>query len=511
MSLPLDLSTTQSIAALQLDLTFAASVVTPTGATLGGAATNHVVASAIVGNVYRIVVYSPTNAPLSSARLVNVSFVVASGASQQTVPIGIQAVVLSSAAAVSIPTTALDPGAITVLPPADNSLTISKTRTSGPSPVTAAGQVLGYSVVVTNTGIFSQTGITVTDTLPNGSAGGLVGPTESIATNGVLDVGETWTYTISYTVTQANIDSGIALVNTAQVVTTQVPGPTQATASTQVAQNPARTIVKTQTSGPNPATTAGQSLGYTIVVTNTGNVSQTGVNVTDTMPDGSPGVLTGPTQSGVPNSILEVGETWTYTAGYTVTQTNIMSGVPLVNTARISTTQVPALTQSAATTQVGSVLFANGFEGGPTAQLKFATSLSFLLAELGFSSDPGPKLLLVGLADASRDAFRLELRERSTGLELRASVTTLEGLRVSQWYPVKRTDELMVSWWSAKRGAADGGLRVWTNGALLIGVDGAANAGIEVSGLRSFGADGVGVNPLQGGQLEFLRVLEAKR
>ncbi|MBK7221668.1 MAG: hypothetical protein IPH94_10175 [Saprospiraceae bacterium] len=47
-----------------------------------------------------------------------------------------------------------------------------------------------------------------------------------------MNIGETWTYTISYTATQADIDAGANLVNTASVTTTQVPGPTTDTATT---------------------------------------------------------------------------------------------------------------------------------------------------------------------------------------------------------------------------------------------------------------------------------------
>ncbi|MBK8111118.1 MAG: hypothetical protein IPK46_12690 [Saprospiraceae bacterium] len=42
---------------------------------------------------------------------------------------------------------------------------------------------------------------------------------------------------------------------------------------------PSLTIAKDQTGGPNPITAAGQTIDYTIVVTNTGNQTQTGVNV----------------------------------------------------------------------------------------------------------------------------------------------------------------------------------------------------------------------------------------
>ncbi|MBK9688340.1 MAG: DUF11 domain-containing protein [Saprospiraceae bacterium] len=51
------------------------------------------------------------------------------------------------------------------------------------------------------------------------------------------------------------------------------------------------TITKDQTSGPNPITAAGQTIDYTIVVTNTGNQTQTGVNVSDVLPGGGAGTL----------------------------------------------------------------------------------------------------------------------------------------------------------------------------------------------------------------------------
>jgi hypothetical protein len=43
-------------------------------------------------------------------------------------------------------------------------------------------------------------------------------PVESISQNGILEVGETWTHIATYTVTQADIDAGIPLVNTISVV-----------------------------------------------------------------------------------------------------------------------------------------------------------------------------------------------------------------------------------------------------------------------------------------------------
>ncbi|MBK7009443.1 MAG: hypothetical protein IPH36_12865 [Saprospiraceae bacterium] len=72
-------------------------------------------------------------------------------------------------------------------------------------------------------------------------------PTESVSSNGNLNVGETWTYTISYTVTQADLDAGLTLVNTVTVTTEEDPMPHTDDAPTLVTQMPSFSVVKTQT------------------------------------------------------------------------------------------------------------------------------------------------------------------------------------------------------------------------------------------------------------------------
>ncbi len=115
------------------------------------------------------------------------------------------------------------------------SLTIVKTQTSGPSPVSVKGDVIGYTIVVINDGNQSLTNVIVGDLLPDGTTGTLAGPIESGTADGILSVNETFTYTISYTVTQADIEAGSSLVNTASVVTTELPIPEKDKATTPYA------------------------------------------------------------------------------------------------------------------------------------------------------------------------------------------------------------------------------------------------------------------------------------
>ncbi|MBK8111113.1 MAG: DUF11 domain-containing protein [Saprospiraceae bacterium] len=65
----------------------------------------------------------------------------------------------------------------------------SKDQTGGPNPITAAGQTIDYTIVVTNTGNQTQTGVNVSDVLPGGGAGTLRDQ-QSVSSNGNLNIGE---------------------------------------------------------------------------------------------------------------------------------------------------------------------------------------------------------------------------------------------------------------------------------------------------------------------------------
>ena len=140
-----------------------------------------------------------------------------------------------------------------------------------------APATLTYTITVTNTGNVSLTNVVITDTF----AGGATLTSGDIDNDGILDVGETWTYTADYAVTQADIDAGTPLVNVASVDTDQT-GPVQDDATTTINQTPSLTISKSvdQTEISIPVT-----LTYTIVIANTGNTSLTGVVLTDVLPE----------------------------------------------------------------------------------------------------------------------------------------------------------------------------------------------------------------------------------
>ncbi len=216
----------------------------------------------------------------------------------------------------------------------------------------AIGQpsTLGYVITVANTGNVSLTNIALTDTLPDGSNGTVGSPAGDAGVTGVLDVGETWTYNLTYAASQADIDAGNVLINTVSATTTETgTDPKTASAETTVSQSPAFTVDKTVDFA--SITTPGP-LGYIITLENTGNVSLTGINLIDTLPDGANATLVGPTGDTGVTGVVDVGETWQYTTSYAASQDDIDAAVDLTNQVEVSVDQLTDSQSAEATTTV---------------------------------------------------------------------------------------------------------------------------------------------------------------
>ncbi len=201
-------------------------------------------------------------------------------------------------------------------------------------------QTLTYTITVANTGNIPLTGPVITDTLSNGSALTLTsGPTLTsgdAAPLGVINVGETWIYTATYAVTQANINNGSTITNSASFKTNETILQTSNSVSTTITRTPQLTTLKTSsTPGPAPV---GTVITYTYKVTNSGNVTMTGVSVADTH-NGS-GTFVGPGNEIIFTDVaplgdstdlltngnwdtLGPGDTLKFTATYTVTQQDV--------------------------------------------------------------------------------------------------------------------------------------------------------------------------------------------
>jgi uncharacterized repeat protein (TIGR01451 family) len=275
----------------------------------------------------------------------------------------------------TVDTTQTDPvqdtAVVPVIEPDENPGTFSIHVTKAPnvSSVDEAGDVITYTILVTNTGTNPLTGIVVTDPLLGGTLylaadtnkNGINDGAEIWATNGdanddgKLDLTETWTYTATYTVKQSDIDnnginsSGVAdddgdIDNTVKADSAETDEDT-ANAFVNIVRNPDYTIEKTVTSivdegggdGGSTADEAGDVIHYSIVITNTGNVTLTGIVVTDPLLGGQL-YLAGDTNTNGLNDNgedwsangdanndgkLDTTEAWTYTATYTVQQQDL--------------------------------------------------------------------------------------------------------------------------------------------------------------------------------------------
>ncbi|MCV2891048.1 DUF11 domain-containing protein, partial [Ruegeria sp. XHP0148] len=169
---------------------------------------------------------------------------------------------------------------------------------TGTGPVDAAGDVISYEIVVSNDGTIDLTNVSLLDPLIEGINGsGLSAAVESMSADGVLEVGETWTYTGTYTAQQSDLDDnggGDGDIDNTATVTAYAEDtfgnsttPTaDASVAAPVVQDPALTIDKivTDVGGEGPdasADEAGDVITYKLVVTNTGNQTLTNVTVVD--------------------------------------------------------------------------------------------------------------------------------------------------------------------------------------------------------------------------------------
>jgi len=208
-----------------------------------------------------------------------------------------------------------------------------------------AGEDIQYTIKVRNDGNVALTNVVLTDPLTGLVLGAAVesGGVASLNGNGILDVGETWTYTGTYDVQQADIDNSghldpnLAIVNSVSVDSDQTDpddedGNDTDSISTAIIQNPDLSVIKTAEIVGNDEDgkidSVDDDIAYTIKVHNDGNMSLTGVVLTDSLVGltlGSPAESGGdPLLNG--NGILDVGETWTYTGTYDVKQADINNG-----------------------------------------------------------------------------------------------------------------------------------------------------------------------------------------
>ena len=184
------------------------------------------------------------------------------------------------------------------------------------------GDTLTYTVTATNSGTTTLTGVTVSDAL--------ITPSSNVCAT-VLP-GAACVLTGTYTVTQADVDSG-AIDNLASVVSNEITTPEEATNTSNTGQAPELTLTK-----PAPVNadqdgsgdvSLGDTLTYTVTATNSGTITLTNVIVNDAM-------ITPSTQT---CASVPVGGSCVLTGAYSVTQADVDAGT-IDNTAMVASVEV---------------------------------------------------------------------------------------------------------------------------------------------------------------------------
>jgi hypothetical protein len=188
-----------------------------------------------------------------------------------------------------------------------------------------AGQTVTYSFHVTNTGNVSLSNVAVTDSSFSGT--GTLSAIDCPDTT--LAAGADETCTATYTVTQADVDAGGSVTNTATAdgipPGTIIPvDSTPSTSTVTVDQTPGIAIVKTVSPAAETDYKVGEVLTYSFAITNTGDVTETNVAPDEGSFTGT-GTLSAPVCP-MGAASLAPGAAVTCSATYTVTQADVDAG-----------------------------------------------------------------------------------------------------------------------------------------------------------------------------------------
>ena len=219
-------------------------------------------------------------------------------------------------------------------------------KTATPSSDLRAGDVVNYSFDGHNTGTMTVHDVNVTDPIP-----GLSALQCSPALPARLAATALIHCSASYTVTQADVDAGSPISNTATLSGTDPHGrPVGMSATASFTTSQRTGIALTKAANPTTGVIVGQTITYTYVATNTGMVTAQRAAIVDPMPRLSP-----LTCDPGPGTGLGEGASMTCSATYTVTQADVDAG-SIVNSATV-TANTPRGVDEHAT--AGATVFAN--------------------------------------------------------------------------------------------------------------------------------------------------------
>ena len=219
----------------------------------------------------------------------------------------------------------VSPPSEVTIPSVDPAPALSIVKSSDVETISEAGETITYSFLVTNTGNVTLNDVTVTETDFSGT--GELSAITCPAGAGSLAPGADVTCTATYVVTQADVDAG-EVSNTASVTGTPpnplTPPPVTPSNEVVVEVPPAPALEIDKTATPTTITAAGQTITYSFLVTNTGNVTLNDVAVTETDFSGTGDLSAIACPAGAAS--LAPGASVTCTATYVVTQADVDAG-----------------------------------------------------------------------------------------------------------------------------------------------------------------------------------------
>jgi hypothetical protein len=245
-----------------------------------------------------------------------------------------------------------------------SSTTLSITTTAQEAGYSAVGDVIHYDITATNTGNVSQE-LTVADSqVSNLSC--------TPANGSSLEPGASLSCSASHTIIQADLDAG-TFYDQACVDAT---GATEACddVTSPGTQNPLMAIEKGSTT--TVITAAGQVVPYSYLVSNDGNVTLTGITVTDDVV----------AIVGCPATTLNPGASMTCAGSHTVTAEELAAGGNLTNTATADSDETSPVTDSV-TIPIAPPAVSQITAAGMCSQ--FASGTASALSELSYSIKGG--------------------------------------------------------------------------------------------------------------------------
>ncbi|WP_073141131.1 DUF7507 domain-containing protein [Litoreibacter ascidiaceicola] len=327
----------------------------------------------------------------------------------------------------------------------------------------AVGDVASYTLQVENTGNVTLDNVNVTDLMTrnlNGRRVTLDSPFALVASSdadgdGRLDVDETWVYTATFTLTQADLNA--QGVSNTVVVDAEGPGATPVTDTSDngndgdgnmlddptvvsITSDPRLVVTKDVVSA---GSIAGEQVVFRITAANTGNVDIDGVTIDDQLTRNGGGALaltTGPTPVG-DASFIGAGEQVTWDATYTLLQEDIDAG-GVANSATVSGTGPDG--SAVSDLSADGDPFDGNVEDDPTVVIIPAAPTLDVLKRVVSADEP---------FDGGRVEFAVEVA--NTGNVTLSSVALIENLRRLDGAALTPTS---VSFDSATEGSGEGTL-----------------------------------------------------